>query len=461
MRPNLTDFAIHNQFQQGIKQFQQYDPHLKRISKLPFSYLSPLAEEASLKKPGIYLITGGRQVGKTTFLKQYILKLVKQEATSPENILFLAGELIDSYHGLQGVIEGFHNPDELQYLFIDEINYIPDWDKAIKYLADTGFFDNTVVILTGSDSLILRTAMKRFAGRRGKEGKVDFGFPPISFGEFVSLKRPKLSSFCSEIKSTPLTKQLNVYSNHHEELLNLLKQYLIHGGYLPAIADYWQEKTIAAGTLRTYIDWIVGDMLKFNKSEQRVFEILKGILATYSTQISWHSLLKRLSIEHHKTVSDYCHLLQNIHAIHILEALDENKLIASPKKNKKIYFQDPFIFHASNGFIDGDLSFEKITKTLQSPDNCAKLIETVVVDHCKRVAPTFYIKGPKGEVDVAMVKNNCFTPIEIKWTGQLREGELKQIRSYKSGIILWNKPEQETRGMNLIIPLPRFLLSIS
>ncbi|MGA1870720.1 MAG: AAA family ATPase [bacterium] len=79
-------------------------------------------------------MTGGRQVGKTTFLKQFILYLLKDKKINPDSILFLTGELIDTHHILRRLVEQFHTPLSFQYLFIDEVNYIPDWDKSIKYL---------------------------------------------------------------------------------------------------------------------------------------------------------------------------------------------------------------------------------------------------------------------------------------------------------------------------------------
>ncbi len=455
---SLEDFQIHNLFKYNISEFKARDAHLLRIAKLPFKYLSPLAQVSNFNEPGIYLVTGGRQVGKTTFLKQYILQLLEDKQVPAENILYLAGELINSHHILVRLIDQFSKPDLLQYLFIDEVNYIPDWDKGIKYLADAGLLEHTVVMLTGSDSLILRTAMQRFAGRRGKVDKVDYIFYPLSFKEFVLLKKPELRGLCELVNSIPLTEKNALYTKSHDDLKSLLNDYLIHGGYLPAIANFWQEQTIYPGTLRTYIEWIMGDMLKFKKTEKHVFEVLKGILTTYSSQISWHSLLKHLSIEHHKTVSDYCLLLQDIHVIYILEALNENTLMAAPKKNKKIYFQDPFIYHAASACVHQTLSFEHVLTTMKDPTQVSALVEGVVISHCQRQCPTFYIKGARGEVDVALIHGQRFLPIEVKWSTQLRDPDLSQIQSYPNGLILWNSEDISMFHQTPVIPVTRFLL---
>lgn len=456
------DFALHNQFKESITRFEKHDPHLKKISNLPLIYHSPLLNEPCFHGPGIYLITGGRQVGKTTFLKQFILNLLQKNNCGVDYVFFISGELIDNHHILRRIIERFHIEDAVhQYLFIDEVNYIPDWDKTIKYLADCGIFEHMSVILTGSDSHIIKTAMKRFAGRRGISDNVDFNFHPLSFKEFVCLKDSSLKSICKRIIEMPLTAQVSDYRQKHGRLNKLFMEYLLHGGYLPAITDYHLNKAISKGVMNIYIQWIIGDILKHNKSENYLFEIFKGIKAAYNSQISWNNLAKYLSIEHHKTISDYCHLLESIHVIYIQEALLEHKLTGAPKKNRKIYFSDPFIDHSVSSYLDPKLSIPDISIRMRGNEFASAYVEAVVVAHCKRWAPTYYIKGTKGEVDIALVQDKKYYPIEIKWVDKIRPEGIKQIQRYKNGIILTQFPEHKMLKHNHIIPLVRFLIHIN
>ncbi|MFH1846289.1 MAG: ATP-binding protein [Candidatus Omnitrophota bacterium] len=457
----FEDFLIHNQFKESIIRYKDFDPHLKKIKGLPFKYQSSLINKPEFYIPGVYLITGGRQVGKTTFIKQFILMLLTEKKNNPDDILFLTGELIDSHHILRRIVEKFYNPKTIQYLFIDEVNYVPDWDKSIKYLADSGIFEHMIVILTGSDNQIIRTAMKRFAGRRGKADKADFIFQPLSFKESVLLKNPRLNSLCENITNAPITVAIKGYREYHEVLKGCFFEYLIHGGYLPAISDYLTGKTISNSVINTYVEWIIGDILKHNKNEHYLCEILKGIKTTYSSQISWNNLAKHLSIDHHKTVADYCYLLQSINVLYVLEALSEHRLSAAPKKNRKLYFRDPFIYHSVLAHIGQNYSFASIKERLNVPRYMLQFVETVVVDHCKRCNPAFYIKGKKGEVDVAIVRNKTFYPIEIKWAKQLRPEEFKQIKQYKNGMILTPWVEHKTLDQTKIVPLVQFLIHIS
>jgi len=62
------------------------------------------------------------------------------------------------------------------------------------------------------------------------------------------------------------------------------------------------------------------------------------------------------------------------------------------------------------------------------------LAEACAATHYHRFYPTFYIKA-EGEVDIAYIKNEQFFPVEIKWTGQVRPKDIKQIAKYPNGII--------------------------
>ena len=88
------EFQIHNLFRESQDRFFKEDPHLRRAALQPFSYTSPLVDTPEFLKPGILMVTGGRQVGKTTCLKQFMAKVLREGLINSENVVFLAGELI-------------------------------------------------------------------------------------------------------------------------------------------------------------------------------------------------------------------------------------------------------------------------------------------------------------------------------------------------------------------------------
>ena len=74
--------------------------------------------------------------------------------------------------------------------------------------------------------------------------------------------------------------------------------------------------------------------------------------------------------------------------------------------------------------------------------------------------PTYYIKA-EGEVDVAVVRDGRFWPVGIKWTGQVRPKDIKQVSKYANGRIF---AKIKRRGTILGVtaePLPLALLRLN
>lgn len=416
-----TRFLPHNTHLEEPKRFEELDPQLRLLKKQAYIYQPEILNKLPIGKPGIYNLGGGRQIGKTTLLKQWMLKLLKNGVT-PNSIAFLTGELIDNHHTLLHLLQFqlSNMPTEgIKYIIIDEITYIQDWDKTIKYAADAGLLDNVELILTGSDLLLMQEARKRFPGRRGKEPIVNFHLYPLSFREFFLLKHPK--------KTSPEINELFQEWNH----------YLMHGGYLTAINDLALHGRILESTLITYSDWIAGDILKRGKQEHYLREILNAIIKRYGSQVSWNALAKDLSIDHPKTVCDYVALLESMDAVFVQAALIEDKLMAAPKTARKLMFTDPFIFHAIRAWLHPIKNpFEnQIKKIFSDLTLCSHLVEATAVTHYRRFYPTYYIKA-EGEVDIAYIDQHRFWPVDVKWSNQLHSKDLKQILKYPNSLIL-------------------------
>ena len=186
-----TRFAAYNAHHYNPKRYWDNDVHLRLLKSQPYQYEHPLINELPKNIPGIYTIGGGRQIGKTTLLKQWIASLITQ-GISPHSIFFFTGELIDDHHALVNLLQDLideKGKDERLYIIIDEVTYIKDWDKGIKFTADAGYLSNSIVILTGSDLSLMQAARMTFPGRRGKADEVDFHIYSLSFKAFLQLNK--------------------------------------------------------------------------------------------------------------------------------------------------------------------------------------------------------------------------------------------------------------------------------
>ena len=214
-------FAPHNLHLDDPALFRTMDPQLRELQRLPIAYRYPILAHLPVDQPGVYSITGGRRVGKSTVLKQWMADLL-DAGVQPQRILYLTGELIDDHHALVSLLTRVapdRSPALPAYLIVDEVTYIRDWDRGVKFLADAGLLDDVVLVLTGSDSVIIREARTRLPGRRGRAPRVDFHLYPLSFAEYLNLKG---------IADSP---------GAAAALIEAFDRYLVYGGYLTAIND--------------------------------------------------------------------------------------------------------------------------------------------------------------------------------------------------------------------------------
>ncbi|MCD4750408.1 MAG: ATP-binding protein [Thermoanaerobaculales bacterium] len=448
-------FFPHNTHHEEPLFFRDRDPQLRQLKRLPKSYRPPLLDALPKDAPGIFTLGGGRQVGKTTLLKLWMAELLER-GISPESLVFLSGEMIDDHHSLLRHLQEVlaEMPDKgTRRIILDEVTYIRNWDRAVKFVADAGMLERTSLMITGSDLALMLEAKATFPGRRGAEDVVDFHLRPLSFRESYTLEvgdEAVAEITASDRRPTP---------EELEPVFGAFERYLIHGGYLTAINDMAAEGRIRRATLAIYADWIRGDFAKRGRKEESLREILGAVIRRMGSQITWNSLARDLSIEHPKTVADYVDLLVSMDAVFVQPALIENRLAGAPKKARKVMYSDPFIFHAVRSWlrpVDDPFS-EQIVSAVRAPEICARLVEACVATHCARHFPTFYIKAA-GEVDVAYVAEGRFWPVEVKWSEQARPAELKQIQKYENGRILTrSRSVGAVQGLPTI-PLPLALL---
>ncbi len=453
-------FFPHNTHLDDPGLFVERDPHLRQLQQQLLVFRSHLLDKLPRHEPGIYTVAGARQIGKTTLMKQWMAELL-QSGVAPKRIAYLTGELIDDHHSLVRLVT--ETLDEMptadvRYLLLDEVTYIRDWDKGIKYLADAGLLENVVMFLSGSDLVIIKDARMRFPGRRGTAGTVDFHFYPLTFLETVKLKQRFTADELGRVMNPEVKPTIAAIDILYEEF----ELYLVHGGFLTAINDVARHKRIMPATLYTYSDWIRGDVLKRGKQEHYLREVLEAMVKRYGSQVTWNNLARELSIDHPKTVADYVALLSSMDAAFVQAALVEDRLAAAPKKARKLMFADPFIFHAVRAWLTPckDPYADQVKFVVSDPKWAGKLAEACVVTHYRRYYPTYYIKA-EGEVDVAYVYQNRFWPVEVKWTTQLRPKDLKQITKYPNGRIL-TKSRQHGKIHGIPAePLPLALLRIA
>ena len=135
------------------------------------------------------------------------------------------------------------------------------------------------------------------------------------------------------------------------------------------------------------------------------------------TGVSWYGLSRESGIASHATVQEYIEILERMYVLRSVPFIDLSTKLPMYRKNKKLYFQDPLIFHCFSGknFGIADNFFTECKRFLNDPVSESKLVESVVGMHIFRhYRNLFYWQGRK-EIDFVSIKDGKLNFFEVKY----------------------------------------------
>lgn len=146
-------------------------------------YISQL--EAYKDKQIIKVITGLRRSGKTTLMEIYEDKLIAS-GVSPDQIIHYNFEEVDNdyisdYRTLYQEVKARLIPDKMNYIILDEVQYVNGFERAVDSLF---IKKNCDVYITGSNSKLLSGDLATLLSGR----YVEINVLPLSFKEYVLAK---------------------------------------------------------------------------------------------------------------------------------------------------------------------------------------------------------------------------------------------------------------------------------
>lgn len=130
----------------------------------------------------IKVVTGIRRCGKSTLLKQFQEHLL-EEGVSQEQIISINFEDLDyedllDYKALYAYIKERLCPDKMTYIFLDEIQKVDSFQKAVDSLF---IKENTDIYITGSNAYLLSGDLATLLTGR----YVEISMLPLSFAEYL------------------------------------------------------------------------------------------------------------------------------------------------------------------------------------------------------------------------------------------------------------------------------------
>ena len=229
-------------------------PKLYKFQTSTLQFRCDFGLERLPEEPGIILIRGARQFGKSTWLERQIEKTYSEYG--PGSALYLNGDEIalagDLVEVVEKVIPLFSSKANVKRLFIDEITAIDKWERGIKLLSDRGRLADILVVTTGSSASDIRRGAERLPGRKGRLSRTNYIFTPCSYREF---RRVAANTFGDDT----------------------LIAYILSGGSPLAANELAENQQLPDYIITLTRDWLIGEVVRSGRRRSiliRVFEFL-------------------------------------------------------------------------------------------------------------------------------------------------------------------------------------------
>lgn len=297
-------------------------------------YLSKLEEY--LDNTLVKVLLGQRRVGKSYLLRMLIHHLINKMAVSPHNILYINMDLHDfnfikDSQSLMNTIDLYRSklrPKGKIFLFLDEIQEIRGWERAVNSLSQQ-YKEQYEIFITGSNANLLSTELSTYLSGR----YVRFEVFPFSYGEYCGIKKLEKSrtSFLDYLKTGGIP-EIYALTN-----LELQQNYIASLKDSIVLRDVIQKNNIRdIALLAKLIDFLIDSVGSFFS----VNSVVKTLMNSgYKTN--------------NETVGNYITFLKEAYFIHDSMRYDlKGKRIL--KSEKKYYLNDlSFKYYLSSSFDFG------------------------------------------------------------------------------------------------------------
>lgn len=370
-------------------------------------------------KPPVHravMLSGPRQVGKTTLLLQTIDQLIKS-GVPPANILYATFDHpIFKLAGLDAVLEAWRElepkAEGLEYLFLDEAQFIRDFGTWTKHQID--FFKQRRIVFTGSATPLVNSGEESGVGRW-----FTLQISTLSFYEYLQIKKvslpiiPKISQITDLFKAS--NSEIYHISNVTQVLIGHFHEYLVRGGF-PQTALIESIPQAQRLLREDIIDKVLKRDMTAIFGVRRVLELEQTFiyLCMHDGGIQGlQTLSSNLGITK-PTVQNFINLLELTHLLYKLPPYGYGKEIL--RARYKLYLADPAIAPAI---------LMKGKTILEDSKALGMSVETAVFSHLKahnarNHARFSYWKDPKNkELDLVIEISDNLIPLEVKYESQL------------------------------------------
>ena len=350
----------------------------------------------------VIMITGPRQVGKTTLLNHFeVTSKEKINYVSLDNLLIRSQAIEDP----ELFLRTYEPP-----LIIDEFQYAPELLSYIKIKVDQArknemFGDGkevgTLYFLTGSQ--IFQTMKNVSESLAGRIGILDlYGF---SARELENIEEP---IFIPNIELLKNKEKVKMKSTGE------IFERIIKGSYPELNNDKGiQREQFYETYIRTYLERDVRQLINI-KDENKFIKFISSVAARTAQEYNAQDIANDIGIDS-KTADEWVSILKNTNLIYMLSAYSNNN-IKKAIKRPKIYFMDTGLACYLTGYIN----YETLEKSAYN----GAIFETYIISEIiksytnngkdPRTRLYYYRDTNQQEIDLLVFYGNTVYPVEIK-----------------------------------------------
>lgn len=332
--------------------------------------------------PFVKILTGVRRCGKSTILLMLIEELKKQGVPENQIIHFnfdsMKYDNIKDRKLLYKVISEKIKPDVKNYIFLDEVQEIEDWERTVNSIMTD--FDADIYV-TGSNSKMLSSEISTYLTGR----YVSINVYPLSFSEYLDFKK----SYSNE----------NSFNRKDD-----FAHYLKFGGF-PAVnlRGFTQDEAYTI-VKDIYNSTIFKDIVQRNKIRkiELLERVVKFVFDNVGKTFSAKSISDYLKNQNRnmdvETVYNYLSFLEKAFIIYRCSRYDlQGKEIL--KTQEKFFLADPAFKYSVLGY---------------SPKSIAAMLENIVYLELKRRGYEVFVgKTLNQEIDFTAIKKNEKVYIQV------------------------------------------------
>ena len=394
----MTRMRVENPWWSGASH-QTDDVYRKMRPRACIESFAKLVETEDVRRAVVLM--GPRRVGKTVLL-QHIIQRLLDKGVSPKAVAYLSlDQPLYSHLSIEELAArvreaGGLEKAQLTFLFLDEIQYLKDWERHLKVFVDS--YPHIKCVVSGSAAAALRLK----SNESGAGRFTDFFLPPLTFYEYLDLQ--KIS-----VGIVQKGNRWNWNGVDMDELNEHFIRYIEIGGYPEIIFSETIQQDMSRYVRSDIIDKVLLRDLPSLYGIQDIQELnsLFTTLAWNTAQeVSLDGLSQRSGVSK-PTLKRYMEYLEAAFLIKTVHRIDFNARRFKRVNFFKVYLTNPSIHYALFGPPkDGGPS--------------GALVETAVfaqLFHLKN-QEFHYARWKNGEVDIVSLdgQGRPYWCMEVKWS---------------------------------------------